>query len=358
MTKKHLPVILPRMEQTSQSPTRVRDPYWDAVKGLLIILVVLGHAVQLAGGGNFWGQPLFKGIYLFHMPLFVMVSGYFGIIGVRRHGRGYVWRNAKHLLVPSLVTALVYLAYGAGRACAAGEPLPVPGYGDFLRVWFLICIFECSLFTWILLLFKSLWWRAAWFVVPMVLAMVCPGFPHPGQFTFLYPFFLLGAWAQARGWRLQTPWVGVAAFAVYACIFWLFHENWYVYRAPMASLPDNPYVVAIYLVRMAGGVAGCFLFLFIVRRLPWLQNCSLLQKLGGSTLAIYLLQCYFWDFVWIGHFPAISVWLCLPLTALVVALCYGIHQLCRRAPVLAFLMFGEQGSKHSNQNPSLERSSS
>lgn len=142
------------------------------------------------------------------MPLFVMVSGYFGIIGVRRHGRGYVWRNAKHLLVPSLVTALVYLAYGAGRACAAGEPLHAPGYGDFLRVWFLICIFECSLFTWILLLFKSLWWRAAWFVVPMVLAMVCSGFPHPGQFTFLYPFFLLGAWAQARGWTMQSRRIG------------------------------------------------------------------------------------------------------------------------------------------------------
>lgn len=335
-----------------------REPYWDVVKGILIVLVVLGHVVQFAVGGNFWGNALFKGIYLFHMPLFVMVSGYFCILGVRRHGSRYVWRNVRHLLLPSFVTAIIYLAYGAVRSYYGGHPLHMPCYGDFLRVWFLICIFECSLFTWILLLFKSQWWRFAWFVIPMLIAMLCPGFPHAGQFTFLYPFFLLGAWVNARGCNLGNKWIGVGALAVYIGVFCVFRNNWYVYRTPMASLPDNLYVVAVYLVRMAGGLAGCFLFLFAVRHLTLLQNCSLLSKLGASTLAIYLLQCYFWDLVWNGHFPVIGVWLCIPLTAVVVALCYGIHQLCRRAPVLAFLMFGEQGSKHSNQNPSLERSSS
>lgn len=30
-----------------------REPYWDAVKALLIILVVAGHAIQFLMGGDF-----------------------------------------------------------------------------------------------------------------------------------------------------------------------------------------------------------------------------------------------------------------------------------------------------------------
>lgn len=318
-----------------------RDPYWDVVKALLISLVVLGHAVQFARGGNFWGDPLFKAIYLFHMPLFVMVSGYFAIQGIKKHGRRYLWRTARHLLIPSLFNPMVYIALRAARSYWHGQT-PTMWWGFvLLMAWFLICIFECGVFTWVLLRFKSMWWRVAWFVIPMLLAMVCPVFPHAGQFTFLYPFFLLGAWVHARRCKLGNVWIGLASLAVYIGVFCIFRDNWYVYRSPMASLPDNPDVVAVYLVRMVGGIAGCFLFLFITRHLTMLTRSRLLQKLGGSTLAIYLLQIYFWDFVWIAHCPNISIWMCFPLTAGVVILCYGVHQLLKRVPVLCFLMFGE-----------------
>lgn len=45
--------------------------YWDTLKGILIILVVFGHC------GTSVGQNLLSVIYAFHMPLFVLVSGYF-----------------------------------------------------------------------------------------------------------------------------------------------------------------------------------------------------------------------------------------------------------------------------------------
>lgn len=48
-----------------------RLSYWDTLKGLLIILVVLGHCGTALSGG------LLSAIYAFHMPLFIVVSGYF-----------------------------------------------------------------------------------------------------------------------------------------------------------------------------------------------------------------------------------------------------------------------------------------
>lgn len=328
---------------------RARDPYWDVVKGLLIILMVLGHALQYAAGGNFWGDPLWMGIYLFHMPLFALVSGCFVFRSIRRHGGKFIGHIAKHLLVPAIFTAVACLAIRTALAYGSGETPEVPSFNFLYTAWFLIFIFECGVFTWVMALCKPLWWRAAWFAIPMALALLCPGFPLAGQFTFLYPFFLLGAWAHHRGWPLGSLWFGIAAAALYAVVYCVFQETWYVYRTPLASLEDTAHTVPIYLVRMLGGIAGCFLLLFVVKRLPFLLKSRILLKLGGSTLAIYLLQIYFWDFIWRPYCPHVNFWLCFPLTVAVVAACYGTYRLCRRIPALGFLMFGEQVSAVCNR---------
>ena len=52
---------------------RQRLPYWDNIKGILILLVVFGHLLQLVPGGS--ETAVFKWIYSFHMPLFVFCSG-------------------------------------------------------------------------------------------------------------------------------------------------------------------------------------------------------------------------------------------------------------------------------------------
>ncbi len=55
-----------------------RSNYWDNIKGILILLVVFGHVLleQSADGGT--AKTVLLCIYMFHMPAFVFVSGYFG----------------------------------------------------------------------------------------------------------------------------------------------------------------------------------------------------------------------------------------------------------------------------------------
>ena len=56
-----------------------RDSTLDYAKGALIILVVFGHALQYSFGPRYEGyysNVVFKSIYSFHMPLFMMISGY------------------------------------------------------------------------------------------------------------------------------------------------------------------------------------------------------------------------------------------------------------------------------------------
>ena len=63
---------------TPPSETRSeRNPRFDNLKLVLILLVVFGHALELAWGGRPLLRAVWQWIYLFHMPLFAFVSGYF-----------------------------------------------------------------------------------------------------------------------------------------------------------------------------------------------------------------------------------------------------------------------------------------
>ncbi len=54
-----------------------RSAYWDNIKGFLIFLVVLAHCLY-AHQNKLAVEVIVKGIYLFHMPAFIFVSGFFG----------------------------------------------------------------------------------------------------------------------------------------------------------------------------------------------------------------------------------------------------------------------------------------
>ena len=54
-----------------------RDCYFDNLKGVLIFIVVLGHFLSKMNNlDNSIVRTLYSYIYLFHMPLFFMLSGY------------------------------------------------------------------------------------------------------------------------------------------------------------------------------------------------------------------------------------------------------------------------------------------
>ena len=63
-------------------PAAARIEWVDALKGIGILLVVLGHALgglidaDFASGAA-WFRPLFAAIYVFHMPLFFFLTGLF-----------------------------------------------------------------------------------------------------------------------------------------------------------------------------------------------------------------------------------------------------------------------------------------
>lgn len=66
---------------------RTRIIWADSLKGWLILLVILGHAIQSTLAKDCFDNHLWNLIYSFHMPAFMAVSGWFAY----RRNRGGVF---------------------------------------------------------------------------------------------------------------------------------------------------------------------------------------------------------------------------------------------------------------------------
>lgn len=87
-----------------------RNGYIDFVKAILIFLVILGHTVQIIRYNNvaFWNDLLFKSIYMFHMPLFIAISGYFTYFSLTKYATwDFIKSKFLYLFVPMVAWCIL-----------------------------------------------------------------------------------------------------------------------------------------------------------------------------------------------------------------------------------------------------------
>lgn len=92
------------MQPAKISKTQLRDKSYDILKGMLILIVVLGHSCQLQYNPQdlfgLWHDDLFNAIYSFHMPLFIMLSGYFFLTSLQKPFCDFFNGKSRRLLLP------------------------------------------------------------------------------------------------------------------------------------------------------------------------------------------------------------------------------------------------------------------
>lgn len=101
-----------------------RIAFWDNLKGILILLVVLGHLLEKLPGGR--DSAVYKMIYLFHMPLFVFCSGF-----LASFSPGKIIRR---LLLPYLIFQAVG-CIGNGQPLQLHTPVWILWYLPALAAW-------------------------------------------------------------------------------------------------------------------------------------------------------------------------------------------------------------------------------
>ena len=278
-----------------------RIGYVDSLKGFAIILVVLGHicagynAAQAYPSAKLALTAIHRAIYMFHMPLFMTISGYvfraayFTDVGEPRRGR--IFRQALDLL---LTCFLFSAMLGCFKMVAAGYVNSVMSPRDILLIpvrpvspyWYLyvLAIFYftfsagmarlCRMRTAILLpmtVFLSAW--GSWIGTNMPFEL--------GRSLFYSFFFALGIALRRHGWDVLTNSIATSIFGVCAGV--LAAIFWHGCRGGDA----------IPLVNLALGTMFTFFFWGVFSQIQFFAGNRVLRFVGRNSLEIYLLHCIF-----------------------------------------------------------------
>lgn len=335
------------------SASSERNDYIDFLKGCLIFLVLWGHCIQFVGYNNdrFWWDPVFKAIYMFHMPLFMAVSGYLCALRPNSSWRRLLSKRFQQWIVPmtawlalqrlALVVALLF-ALPSAKWHVVFRRLPDEWQNDIVfGYWFLWALFLATA----LVAFLQAIRRDGW---PYLLVACCLilFLPSGGIDLFKYtlPFYCLAYVAGRRSWpAVKGPWLLGLGLALSAALYVYWKPQYYIYTSGMVL--DRMHLGWIAYRWVAALVAsGTFLLLaqqFFSRWQP-----LFVARLGRRTLDVYLLQFLFFPWLTQRDFPlrnsavfalAVAPVLAVGLAAGTVAL----GRFLRRSSGVARYLFGQ-----------------
>jgi fucose 4-O-acetylase-like acetyltransferase len=292
--------IAERIKTTT--PRKVRVAYWDNARWLAITLVVIGHAILKLIADSDTAYTLYLFIYLFHVPVFVTVCGYFA----KAQPPGY--RGVKRLLTDIVFPYLVFETVWSLIDWAVRGKLSLDYTTASWTLWFLIAL--------------GIWRVALPYLVmlrfPMAFALVisvAAGYLHNVDSTLalarvagLLPFFVLG-W-RLRHWNITKRWIqlrsavawrwragAVAVFGIVLFFLGAYIDVWRDLLIRRFLLYDEQYDSFGYDQWWAGGVRilvlamGALLTLAFLTLVP--RRKVVFTTWGAATMYIYLLHTFF-----------------------------------------------------------------
>jgi fucose 4-O-acetylase-like acetyltransferase len=285
--------------------THDRDLSLDFAKGILITLVIIGHLVQYLiyrGTDDFWTSPYYKSIYMFHMPLFMAISGYVSSGAILRKPfiQG-VGNRATQLLLPMLFWCA--LIWTLKSAMIPPTTSLTDGLLDFSKeligtYWFIWAAF----ISFILIRLFTISNRVSmWIISASAIAVACAPITLSiaPSLRYTYPFYCLGfLLAQPIGWQKIIIWERKSIFVVLLSIttficFILWGKETYAYNN-LVLIHDKKSAEQVFLMFTGSAAASAVAMQLMFRCWRIVYSTRVAQfvavELGQSTLLLYLVQ--------------------------------------------------------------------
>lgn len=278
-----------------------RDPWFDNAKMTLVTLIVVGHSWVMLPG-NTTRDWLYDFLYSWHVPAFVIITGYLSRSFTWERHR--LWSLVRTVAVPYVIFEALLAAF---RHYLGGVEFDRLFLDPHWPMWYLSALFFWRLMTPI---FKAMPPKVA--VLVSVLISLAAGLWAGDTFDFarvfgLLPFFVLGLSMRREHWE-QVHRTGTQIFGLMALtgLFLLTHytdalieTEWLYYRSRYDALePDNVRAALIRGTLLFLGLAGSLGFFALVPRLK-----SWFTELGKATLVVYLFHGFFILSVTYAGFP-------------------------------------------------------
>ncbi|GAA0084505.1 acyltransferase family protein [Clostridium sp. CTA-7] len=265
-----------------------RNYLLDNLKVILIFFVVFGHVIEYYIKDNDILMSIYIFIYIFHMPLFIFISGYFSKNFYRMKRK-----SIRNLLIPYIIFNMIwYLAVYIGTKKAMFSVL-YPGW----TLWYLLSLFFWRITLKYIIKFKHI------LLVSFIIGILVGLIPSVGSvlsfsrtIVFL-PFFLMGYYTKEEHLeKIKTfnkgfSIVGISIFLVLAVyivksnlIDYKFLYNSYSYSALEISLFKGT------LFRIFFYMSAIIFSICVINLVP--KKEKFYSNIGKATMNIYVFHIY------------------------------------------------------------------
>ncbi|SMO83353.1 acyltransferase family protein [Melghirimyces algeriensis] len=287
-------------ETIQQNNLKSRDYYFDNAKFILAMLVVLGHAYRPLIDENEIIKAIYLSIYTFHMPLFILISGYFAK-NYSKEGQNKKLINS--VLIPYIIFEILYSLYD--HWVYQTDSVTFTILEPYWIMWFLF-----SLFLWRLILPYIVHLRYS-LVIAVLLSVgigyidEADGFLSLSRTIAFFPFFLLGFYLKRHHIeRLFTSRKRIIGYTGLLLFFLMmygleFHSSidldlrrWLYFEFPYEDIGHPEWY--------AGGIRIALILLalvasfFLLSIIP--QRKTFFSKMGSRSIYVYLIHGFFIKF--------------------------------------------------------------
>lgn len=302
-------------------PNTKRTPKIDFIRAFAIITAVIGHSIQYGSGpnaGNCLENNVFKFIYSFHMPLFILLSGYLFYQTLNRHSFSENIRSRfQSLFIPiimwNIIPFIMYIYHNGPYTF--GYLLKTYLSTMMSNSWFLWAIFYCSFAVLIVnRFFKD---SPVIYLVGLALTFVIPDSHNLYLYKFMYPYFVIGyfyhKYSKAINEKYHMPldnwkvW-GISAVP-FGILLYFFNTDIYIYttqytllgKAVMTQLGIDIYRFFI------GLVGSIFIIILLLKLYPKLSNKLVngFSIIGIHSLGIYMISGLIFNYL----LPSLTNWI-------------------------------------------------
>ncbi|MFW6034808.1 MAG: acyltransferase family protein [Halothermotrichaceae bacterium] len=272
-----------------------RDLYFDNARVLLIFLVLLGHFIEPLIDQNSIIKSFYLLIYSFHMPAFIIISGYFS-----KNSRGFIagFKNIiLKLFIPYIVFQILYSIFDS--FILKGNGIIVNFFTPYWIMWFLL-----SLMFWKLIVSLITFSKKPLALLFVFAIAIMSGYIDEvgyllsiSRTLIFFPFFLIGYFLKKKHFNAlifcmkKKYRIIISALIFTICVIYFNYEDrvdpeWFYGSLSYLKLGYQEWFAGVYrVIVFLLNIINTILFLWIVP-----TGKTSYSKLGERTIYPYILH--------------------------------------------------------------------
>ena len=271
--------------------------HFDLLKVFAIFLVIWGHCIQFFLSSYECNDLIYLFIYSFHMPLFMMISGFFSWNSYNLLSHQFLWKKFRELILPVLSWGGIYETIQIAINLMEGEKTYL--FYDFKAIyiqnlWFLKCLFLCYVLAYCC--FK----QGRTNYVILFSTTILSQFVTNHNICTMYPAFLCGIFLRKHNRYINNYYLLVGSFFIFVLLLHFWDASFWPIPDMLYGICHNDFsTIQEYIYKGGGriliGIIGSFFFISLFSLVfgNSRNRCiCILSNLGKYTLGVYIFQSF------------------------------------------------------------------